>query len=349
MFDVVLSSVQRANITSDRIVCFLIAVAIAGSAPIRFVGAQDSQARQRAGALSGARTAALVVGNSRITWGPWCIRSISVFVEPGEFTIQNLRAVFLSLSEQYSEDHLTISAFSDLRQSESKAESIAAIRPAPITPSDTPPDDFCPSGIEPPPLSAKYFRSDLSEYFGYHTRTGESIIVELVSSDPICGPRDDPVMDLIGSSIRGCQDRVRELLDSGIDPKTKGRHGCSALVEASFWGHYEIVDLLLRAGADINQTTASGWTPLMSALVPGRDDVVALLLSRGADLKIRGEDGNTALTIAVLRKNADSVRNLLAYGADVTVRSGDGRTPLEIAESLNNIEVIRLLKDAGGR
>ena len=72
-------------------------------------------------------------------------------------------------------------------------------------------------------------------------------------------------MDLIDAAENGNIQRVRELLDSGIDPNTKNEKDDTALIEASYNSYIEIAELLLSAGADPNIRNDNGYTALSVA------------------------------------------------------------------------------------
>lgn len=69
----------------------------------------------------------------------------------------------------------------------------------------------------------------------------------------------------------------------------------SALWEAAFQGHQEMVRLLLQHGAFVNVCNDRGTTPLMWACGRGHTAIVELLLDAGADLSIHDKDGRTAI------------------------------------------------------
>src|SRR2546426_2185560 len=64
------------------------------------------------------------------------------------------------------------------------------------------------------PLSATYFRGDLSERFVYYpaTSTEEPTSVELQRSPEGCATSGDTATDLVDASRRGCEEVVQELL-----------------------------------------------------------------------------------------------------------------------------------------
>jgi len=287
-----------------------------------------------------------IAGNARVIVGPWHNRKVVIFVKPQSFTLENIKTIFLHLSEKHPvEDFLEIEARSEEGKVRDAARWFAEIRffsfgnLAPLSLTD---------GLvtEPPALSAWYRRGG-SEYLKYYPATGEPITVDLKWSPPGCPSFGDPAVDLVYASIQGCEDVVAELLAEGIDPNVKSKYGGAALVQASYWGHVKIAKLLLKGGADINQTSASGWTPLIAAIGGNRLSTIPLLLNHRPDVNVRSEDGRTALIHAVVRQNASAVKSLLVRGADVNVTDGYGQTALSIATENHNAEITRLLEKAG--
>src|SRR6476619_6094989 len=104
----------------NRIVFLIVATSVAASLATGTVIAQNPLEPSH---IDSSLARVLIVGSARTTWGPFSYRHISVFVEPHEFTIENLRAVFLSLSEEYLiGDDLKITAFSDRRRISAEAK-----------------------------------------------------------------------------------------------------------------------------------------------------------------------------------------------------------------------------------
>ena len=155
-------------------------------------------------------------------------------------------------------------------------------------------------------------------------------------------------MDLIDAVQNGDIDRVRELLDSGVNPNIKHYfNDDSPLISASFDGHTEIVKLLLESGADPNIGYRHGYTPLIFASKKGHSDVVRLLLEHGADINIRGKYGNTPLILASRGGHSDIVRLLLERGADINIQNDYGNTPLMSASRGGHSDIVKLLLENG--
>ena len=107
-------------------------------------------------------------------------------------------------------------------------------------------------------------------------------------------------MELFNAVRNNDIDRVRELLDSGVNPNTKNNGGQTPLMLAfkhiyPYKGDKEIVRLLLQHGADPNSKNRYGGdTLLMDASRLGRIDIVRLFLENGADPSITNNWGESA-------------------------------------------------------
>jgi uncharacterized protein len=98
--------------------------------------------------------------------------------------------------------------------------------------------------------------------------------------------------------------RVRDLIDRGVDLNARDRHGQTALMIAAHAGHYELVEVLIAHRADLNATAKYGLNALMLALVAGHAKEARLLADAGTDLSLRGTGvpgfaGKTACDLAV--------------------------------------------------
>lgn len=112
---------------------------------------------------------------------------------------------------------------------------------------------------------------------------------------------------LIKEDYRGDIDKVRRLLESGVDPNIQDpsydEEGGTPLLHASYNGLYEVSKLLLESGANPNiPDYYYGQTPLMWASLAGHEEIVRLLLEKGADPNIKDEDGDNALIFATQKE-----------------------------------------------
>src|SRR5262245_46529721 len=110
---------------------------------------------------------------------------------------------------------------------------------------------------------------------------------------------------ILEAAVEGDTERVRGLLNKGVDIYTEDGWGGTALMFATSHCHSDVVALLLDRGAEVNEYSRWNRTPLMWAALYGCEETVRLLLNRGADASLKDQDGKTALMIANERNYAE--------------------------------------------
>ena len=157
--------------------------------------------------------------------------------------------------------------------------------------------------------------------------------------------------DAIRVSRERSTDIVRRLLAvQGIKVNAQNEDGDTALLNAAYTGHTDIVRLLLAAGADVNAQNEDGDTALLHAAHYEYTDIARLLLAAGADVNAKYKDGDTALMWAAFNGHLDMVivRLLLAAGADVNAQNEYGSTALMWAAQAGHTDIVdRLLAVQG--
>ncbi|XP_072569431.1 ankyrin repeat domain-containing protein 29 isoform X3 [Paramormyrops kingsleyae] len=175
------------------------------------------------------------------------------------------------------------------------------------------------------------------------------------------------------------------LLNSGrVDADCKDSYGTTALMVASYSGHYDCVKELIMQGADINlqreknsqasrylgsswrtdrhiyvrklrdsesshMMLKSGATALFLASQQGHNDIVKLLFEFGASTEFKTKDGGTALSAACQHGRSSVVETLLRNGAGMHDQLNDGATPLFLAAQEGHLTVIRQLLSSGAK
>ena len=89
------------------------------------------------------------------------------------------------------------------------------------------------------------------------------------------------VEQLMVASGKGDQARV-ELLDQGVSANARGFDGRTALMEAAYGGHTDMVKALLAAAVNVTPRKGDGASALSLAEGGGYTEIVALLRSAGA-------------------------------------------------------------------
>jgi len=198
-----------------------------------------------------------------------------------------------------------------------------------------------------------------------------------------CGGRGKDEDALIKAIEAGSIDRVRLLLDRGVDANTRHINGYTALMLAARRGFTNIARALLDTGADCEARDKSGLTaimhtrPLLHSFSPSaraqikacehderqadlyRDaelrrrgeeqaNMIRLLARKGADIDALDSSGNTTLMQAAVDMfpyDVCVVRALLEQNANVHVKDEHGRNALAVSILVRggNAEIIEAL------
>ena len=126
---------------------------------------------------------------------------------------------------------------------------------------------------------------------------------------------------LLAAALLGHTLVARTLLTAGIETETRDCAGATALCEAAFHGHFELVQLLHDDyKADVNAPNLFGWAPLHVATDRDHRAIVDYLIhSAGADVNQTTPEGYSALHVAAMRGRVNIVKKLLA----MKVAAGD--------------------------
>lgn len=151
-----------------------------------------------------------------------------------------------------------------------------------------------------------------------------------------------------------CATRAEEALWSAMTRVRHGKTGRTFLMYAARFGMVERVRWLLARGAPRNDSTFTNekQTALHDAAFYGHTDVVdALVAAADIELDALDHDGDTPLHWAALGGHIGAVRALLAAGASVDVASNDyadeRHTPLTLACESSSLDVVQELLRAG--
>lgn len=186
--------------------------------------------------------------------------------------------------------------------------------------------------------------------------------------------------DTVRQDFEGDVDKVKELIEKGVDINGFDKYGVTAILIAASVNsisnvcllldaganpnlgdddgdetplmramNHEICSLLIEAGADVNAQRSNGVTALMSASgIWGGLAKMEALLSAGADVNIKDEDGKTTLMYAAEQSgNLAQVKLLIEAGADIKAKDNRGNTVLSFAKKAKDNEIIQFLLKAG--
>lgn len=135
--------------------------------------------------------------------------------------------------------------------------------------------------------------------------------------------------------------------------KEKKKRNNIALITAAEAGNLDRVKGMIEQGVDPNSMLKNGYSALMSACESGHEAIASFLIEIGAnvDAKVDTSDmlmgGETALIQACRRDSVTLIKRLLSSGADADVKSEDGRTPIGEACKIGNLSIVKLLLRKG--
>ena len=182
--------------------------------------------------------------------------------------------------------------------------------------------------------------------------------------------------ELFAAIRAGDAERVRELVEAQPElASERDVDGLSAVLQATYFGHAEIVEALLDANPSLDVFDAAavgrtrgleelleaepelvrtwspdGFTPLHLAAFFGHEDAAKALLERGADANAVARHDTltvTPLHSAAAGAHAGIVKLLLEAGADPNTRQGGGFAPLHAAAQNDDRESAAALLEAG--
>ncbi|RZA27795.1 MAG: ankyrin repeat domain-containing protein, partial [Lysobacteraceae bacterium] len=131
-----------------------------------------------------------------------------------------------------------------------------------------------------------------------------------------------------------------------VDSRDAG--GRSALHEAAFAGHVEIIAVLLAAGADVQARDADARTPWLEAARGGQLAALEHLAEAGARVDDQDGESRNALMLACTGENVapSLVRRLLALGVEPGQADIHGRRAVDLAAEAGRWAIVSAL-DAG--
>jgi ankyrin repeat protein len=166
-------------------------------------------------------------------------------------------------------------------------------------------------------------------------------IVILALLLPLSASAQSAGEELLAAARKGDIERVRALLDGGVDVNSKSRYGATALSFACDRGNVEMVRLLIERGADVNiRDTFYNADPATWAAMKGFAEIVGLLLDKGAS----GRD--QILLMAVQIEKPALVKVVLEKGG---LQPATLTQALSIAERQKQTEMVEMLRAAGAK
>ena len=141
---------------------------------------------------------------------------------------------------------------------------------------------------------------------------------------------------------------LEELLKIKVDLNIQDEEGCTPLLLAVDFGHFEIVKILVSNRANLNATNFYDETPLGRAIEKGHYTITKYLLENGASVNVDfGEE--SPLQMAIKEQNLEIIQMLLENGANPNFydNSEDTVPAMDQALEIGNSVIIKMLLKYG--
>lgn len=152
------------------------------------------------------------------------------------------------------------------------------------------------------PKATEQFETIRSLVYGRVVAFGVTFVLSIVMVNLLPSVKARRQRLFAEAAVDGNVGRMRLLHFAGANINARG-NCCMPLFLAAGEGKIAVVRYLLDEGADVNAHEQFGDTALIEATYNGHANVVKELLFRGAEINAIGHDG-TALDIAITRKYA---------------------------------------------
>ncbi|MFT9494170.1 M48 family metallopeptidase [Anaerosolibacter sp.] len=171
-----------------------------------------------------------------------------------------------------------------------------------------------------------------------------SIVLDANSiTNDVSSDEDSTIM--VQAVAEGDIAKVKEQLESGIDPDIQDADGWTPLMWAAQDNNVDLIQLFIEAGADLELQDYYEETALMKAASQDHVEAIALLIEAGADPNMASESyGWTPLMTAATSGNLEAARMLLEAGANPKSKDGDNFTAFLHAKKEGYKEIADLIK-----
>ena len=135
-----------------------------------------------------------------------------------------------------------------------------------------------------------------------------------------------------------------------LEQSTMKKVTASQFLNAAKRGNVEVIKRYIDQGGDLEiiVNNENKHTALLEASGFGKFEVVQLLLSAGANIEARDSFSNTSLILASSYGRLEAVKVLVQFGANVKAEDKYGRTPLFWANFKHYDEIKSILEDPRG-
>lgn len=155
--------------------------------------------------------------------------------------------------------------------------------------------------------------------------------------------------ELHTAAQKGEQNKMKMLIDSGINLNVPDKNGATPLHIAAYHGEDKIVKMLLQAGAKVDYLDDDGCSPLHNSAFSGHVACVSELLEAGADVNLLDGQKGSPLLNSCSEGHIEVVKQLLKKGATVDQADERGATPLHYACYHGHEPIVKLLLEKSSK
>jgi len=151
------------------------------------------------------------------------------------------------------------------------------------------------------------------------------------------------ILSLINAINREDIEKVKSLIESGVDINRRNLDGCTPLFYAVKTGNLEITKCIVEKKAFLNLMDRYGYTPLSHAVKIENLEIVKYLIENEININVINEYGYTPLIYAIKTENIEIIKCLVENGANINEIDRNVYTPLFYAIKSRNFEIIKYL------
>ena len=167
----------------------------------------------------------------------------------------------------------------------------------------------------------------------------ENMLWEVKLGQPQQRPRvqglydaSQPGQELLIAARNGDTQKVKQLLEAGVDVDFTTQDSYTPLSYAAGAGHLELVRILLQEGAGLEKRGWLAKTPFAVAVQGGHMDVLQFMVAQKADVQTRVQHGGGMIADAVYWGQTEVLEYLISLELNVNdAAGGDQWTPLHNA------------------
>ena len=142
-------------------------------------------------------------------------------------------------------------------------------------------------------------------------------------------------------------DRVRTLIELGVDHSLANKKGISPLSKAVAMGHLNLAKFLLENGAELNPSGQNDLPPLFFAIRHKREEFFWYLIEQGADVDNIPPRLGSYLILALKTQQWSLAKKLILHTSDLNLHHQTQQTALELAIYFRYRDVVKMLLDRG--